>query len=476
MRSKGSVKAPEAAVSWHSLLSSGGGGLRFALAYFLLATVLALIYAWPLAADLSGAFFGFPVDALPEIRGPGAALPRPSAIIHHALYTALGGVAAFNAMQLLNIPFLALATFSFLFYITRDRGTSALFGLAAAFSPFHASHIMAHSAGIYWLPLSILFILKTVREGGYANPAILGLVSGFLAVENPSFGLFFILLVPLFILFHLPARAALPYAVKAFAISGSLFLVIVVVMAWPVLFGLFLPDSVGEGLDPRRLSDLFISSAKPLDYILPSVHNPFIGRFAPEPGINPLKGHRYAEHTLFLGYTVLFFSGCALYDALRAGKREARRTAFLFLAAALLMVLISSPPFLPLGGFTMDIEERMVSSDSRIFLPQYFLFKTFPFIKGYASAGGAAMVAFVVLAAMGFSAMFGRSRRKRTALLCAALLLAFEFAEYPSFRISSHAPEENGTAETRSGARGPAAPLPESGPGLTLDEFRLSLE
>lgn len=476
MRIKGGVKGLEAAGSGRGLLSPGTGGLRFALAYFLLATLLALIYAWPLAADLSGAFFGFPGDALTEAGGPGTALPRPSDAIRHALYRALGNVAAFNAMQLLNIPFLALATFSLIFRITRDRGTSALFGLAAAFSPFHASHLMAHSAGIYWLPLSILFILKTMREGGYANPAILGLVSGLLAVENPSFGLFFMLLVPLFVLFHLPARAALPDGVKAFAISGSLFLVIVVIMAWPVLFGLLLPDSVGEGLDPRRLSDLFISSAKPLDYLLPSVHNPFIGRFVPEPGIGPLKGHRYAEHTLFLGYTVLFFSGYALYSALRAGKREARRTALLFLAAALFMVLVSSPPFLPLGGFTMDIEERMVSSDSRIFLPQYFLFKMFPFIKGYASAGGAAMLAFMVLAAMGFSALFGRSRRKRTALLCAALLLAFEFAEFPSFRITRPGNGQNERLETRSLAHGPAAPIPETGHGLTPDEFRLSLK
>ncbi|MBW7957645.1 MAG: hypothetical protein H3C68_07100 [Deltaproteobacteria bacterium] len=403
-------------------------------------------------------------------------LPYPSAIVQYALCKALGDVASFNITKLLNFPFLALTTCSLLFYITRDRGTSALFGLAAAFSPYHDSHLIAHSINIYWFPLALLFLLRTMREGGYANPVILGLVSGFLTVENPSLGLFFILLVPLFVLFHLPDKAGLPYVIKAFAISGSVFSVIVVTMAWPLLIGLLLPDSVGEGLDPRRLSDLFISSAKPFDYLLPSVHNPFIGRLVPEPGIGPLKGHSYAEHTLFLGYTVLFLSACAIFRALRAGRPEAKRTALLFLAAALLMVLISSPPFMPFGGFTMDIEERMVSSESRIFLPQYLLFKVFPFIRGYSSAGGAAMLGFIVLAAMGFSALFGRSRRKKTALLCAALLLAVEFAEFPSFRITMHAPEKNGTTKTRSEARGPADPLQGQAPGLTQDDFRLSLK
>jgi len=454
--------------------SSGAAGALFALAYFLLASLLALSYTWPLASDISGAVFGFPGGA--GMSGlSGETLPGPSGVLRAALSEALDDAASFNITKLLNFPLLALASFSLLFYLTGDRGTSAVFGLAAAFSPFHTSHITAHSAGIYWLPLSFLFILKTLREGGYANPVLLGLVSGLLAVEAPSFGLFFMLLVPVFVLFHLPNKSGAAYLLKALALSGPVFSAVVVAMAWPLLLGLLLPVSVGEGLEPRRLSDLFISSAKPLDYLLPSVHNPFLGWLAPDLGGSPLKGHRYAEHTLYIGYTVLILSGCALYKPIRDGSREMRRTAFLFLAAALLMVLVSSPPFMPLGALEMNIEEGTASAESKILLPQYLLFKVFPFIRGYAGAGGAAMLSFTVLAAIGFSALFGRSRRKNSALACAALLLAVEFADFPAFRITRPPLEKSERLETRNAAPG-TADLQGTGAGLTEDEFSLSFK
>lgn len=432
------------------------------------------MYTWPLAADLSGAVFGFPGDIGMRTL-TGATLPGPSAVIGYALSRAFHEVVSFNVSKLLNFPLLALTSFSLLRHLTRDRSTSAVFGLAAAFSPYHTSHMIAHSAGIYWLPLSILFILKTMREGGYSSPVLLGLVSGILAVENPSFGLFFMLLAPVFVLFHLPDRAGAPYVLKALALSCSVFSVVVVAMAWPALLGLLLPESVGDGLEPRRLSDLFISSAKPLDYLLPSAHNPFLGRLVPDMGSGPLKGLLYAEHTLYLGYTVLFLSGCALYNALRAGSREMRRTTLLFLAVALLMVLVSFPPFMPLGGLEMNIEEGTVSAENRLFLPQYVLFKVFPFIRGYSGAGGAAMLAFIVLAATGFSALFGRSRLKKSALACAALLLALEFADFPAFRITSPQLEEENGAGTSVVMPETAEPQG-SGAGLTQGEFRLSLK
>lgn len=474
------MREAEARGRARDLVREGAGGVRFALAYFFLAALLAVIYSWPLATGVSNSFFGFPGDSLSGIWGiwwldfstssglafrevgylahpfgwdfSGAPLPYLFVSAQYALVKAFGDIAAFNIMKLLNFPLLALTTYSLLNYLTRDRETSALFGLAAAFSPYHAIHLMAHFANLYWLPLSILFLLKTLREGGYANPLLLGLVTGLLTIDNAYFGFFFMLLVPLFVVFHLPGRAGAPYLLKATALSGFVFSAVVVPMAWPVILGFLLPGSVGEGLDPRRLSDLFIFSAKPLDYLLPSVHNPFLGRFVPDLGISPLKGHRYTEHTLYLGYTVLFLSAFAIYAAFRDGRPEARRTALLFLAAALFMILLSAPPFIPLGGLDIDIEEKMVSADRKIVLPQYLIFKVFPFIRAYARAGGAAMLAFIVLAAMGFHALFGRSSRKRAALACVALLLAFEFAEFPGFRITRPAlPEAYRWLETQPG-------------------------
>lgn len=85
------------------------------------------------------------------------------------------------------------------------------------------------------------------------------------------------------------------------------------------------------------------------------------------------------------------------------------------------------------------------------------------------------MLSFTVLAAIGFSALFGRSRRKNSALACAALLLAVEFADFPAFRITRPPLEKSERLETRNAAPG-TADLQGTGAGLTEDEFSLSFK
>lgn len=444
--------------------------IPFGLSYFSLLCLLTVIYAWPLAAELKSAFFGFPGDSLSGIWGlwwldystsighpfqqvdylaypfgwdfSNAPLPYIFIAVSYVFVKLFGDMAAFNLMKLLSFPLAGLTTFYFLHYLTKDRLASALFGAAFAFSPYHTVHLMAHFANLYWLPLCFLFLLKSLREGGYMNAALFGLSWGLLAADNAYFGFFTGLLIPVFILFHLDSikgRGA-SYWVKAGAVAAAAFVVVIMPVAWPAIKASIAPDPGATGVESRRLSDLFIFSAKPLDYLMPSVHNPFLGWLVPDLGTGPLKGHRYTEHTLYLGYTVIALAALALYKGLRAGG-ALRRNVLLFVSAALFMMLISAPPFIPIGRFDIDVEQHTVTAEHRILLPQYVLFKIFPLIRVYSRAGAVAMFAFTALAATGFTFLAKRIGRGK-ALLIVALLLVIEFAEMPGFRITRPAESE----------------------------------
>ncbi|HBG47735.1 MAG TPA: hypothetical protein DDW94_12225 [Deltaproteobacteria bacterium] len=440
-------------------------GAFFAPFYFCAVSLMAVIYTWPLVADIRGSFLGFPGDSLPGIWGlwwldfstssglpftevgmlaypfgwdfSGAPLPYLFITIQYLSVKLFGDIAAFNLMKLASFPLLALTSYYLLFYVTRDRGASALFGAAYAFSPYHVIHTMAHFANLYWLPLALLFLLKSLREQGYSNTALFGLFWGLLTIDNAYFGFFVGLLIPVFLSFHLAdlKKSGFRYCFNGAVVAGVAFSIVVLPMAWPAIKGMLAPSAGVAGVEPRRLSDLFIFSAKPLDYLLPSVHNPFLGWAVPHFGIGPLKGHRYTEHTLFIGYALLFLAGFAMYKAFKPDEK-ARQTIFLFLAAALIMLLISAPPFIPLGEFDIDAGSRTVSAEHKLFLPQYILFKVLPSVRVYARAGGVAMLAFTVLAAVGFS-LFSRRFRSRKALIAAAsVIMMIEFAEFPDFRIT----------------------------------------
>ena len=218
-------------------------------------------------------------------------------------------------------------------------------------------------------------------------------------------------------------------------------------MFYPVLKGIFAAQGM-QGIETaivlRDFSDLFIFSAKPLDYLLPSKYNPFLGWLVPDFGMSPLKGHRYTEHTLYLGYSLLFLGGYAFYCALRkkgqlAVNSKDRQTVYLFFAIAIVAAILSAPPFIPLGKYHIDIQTREIFADYKIYLPQYFLYKIFPMFRVYARMGAVVLLAVSVLAAFGLREILVRINTQRMRYLFLSLfslIIFVEYAEFPSFRLT----------------------------------------
>jgi hypothetical protein len=452
----------------------------FEIYYFCAVTAFAIIYSFPLIISLSGIFYGFPWDSLGGIWNLWwlrfSYLNNISFHIHTYLSYSSGynlsnnpypylfnfigflltyftnEVAAFNIIKLISFPILAITAYFLIFYVTGIRTISAIVGLVYAFSPFHIIHNMAHFANLYWLPLAILFLLKLLREGGYRNAILFGLFWGFTFIDNAYYAYFLGLFVPVFIsasILNEEVRGNLIRIVflKNLLISFLVFLFIVFPMMYPMIKGIFFPQGsqiVSAYGGNRAFSDLFVFSAKPLDYLIPSKYNPFLGWLIPDFGMSPLKGHRYTEHTLYLGYSLILLGGHAFYCALRkkgqlAVNSKDRQTIYLFFAIAIVAAILSAPPFIPLGKYHIDIQTREIFAEHKLYLPQYFLYKLFPMFRVYARMGAVVLLAVCVLAAFGLreiSARINTLRMRYFFLFLFSLIIFIEYAEFPSFRLT----------------------------------------
>ena len=452
----------------------------FEVYLFLFSFFLILFFTYPLITNLSGIFFGWPGDSLGGIWGiwwlkfshhneipfqiynyiaypfgvdhSYEPLPYISNSFQFLSAILTNDIIAFNILKLLSFPLLALTSYLLFYYVTKDRISSAILGIVYAFSPFHTIHTMVHFTNLYWLPIALLFLLKTLNEGGNRNAVLFGLFWGICFVDNAYYGYFILLLIPFIVGAYLINKnkrnnITRAYYLKAAIISFTIFLLVILPELYPLLKGVALNNTAGSIQNAgivRAFSDLFIFSAKPLDYLLPSVHNPFLGWLIPDLGMGPLKGHKYTEHTLYLGYSLLFLAGYALYNAIKKNGRfginkEDRHSIYLFLTVAIVAVVLSAPPFIPLGKYEVNLQTREVFAEYKIYLPQYFLFKLFPMFRVYARMGAIVLLAVCILAAFGLRELLLRINTKRGKYLLIflfSLIIFIEFAEFPSFRIT----------------------------------------
>lgn len=451
----------------------------FETCLFLLSLIFIIIYTYPLITDLIEIFFGFPWDSLggiwslwwfkfSYIHGLSSKLhiylaypfgydtsnsPSPY-LFNFTLFLLTyftNEIIAYNILKLISFPILALTTYFLIHYLIKDKAVSAIIGLIYAFSPYHVIHNMAHFANMYWLPLAALFLLKLLKEVNYQNGILFGSFLGLTFIDYAYYAYFLLLLTPIFVAAFVLNKEKSGDILNLAFLKVSLLCFLVFVL---IIFPLFLPilkniffttnRETIKNILIRNFSDLFIFSAKPLDYFLPSKHNPFLGWLVPDFGLSPLKGHRYTEHTLYLGWSLILLAAYAFYCSLRKVRelgvnKEDRNTVYLFFAVAIVSIILSAPPFIPLGEYQIDFQTREVIAEHKIYLPQYFLYKLFPMFRAYARMGAIVLLAVCVMAAFGLREILAKNNSKKTKYFLLALfsiVIFIEYAEFPPFRLT----------------------------------------
>jgi len=148
-------------------------------------------------------------------------------------------VQTYNLMMLLVMTVSALGAYLLVEYVTGSRLGGLVAGTLFMVNPFVLDEMTVGSlemVAMQWVPLFILFMEKTRREGGWLNPVLAGI---FLALTGP-FNWMFGLLMAYFGIFY-TAWHAWSWQRRSFdckflkkaALAGVVFLVLILPLAWP---------------------------------------------------------------------------------------------------------------------------------------------------------------------------------------------------------------------------------------------------
>ncbi len=378
-------------------------------------------------------------------------------------------VAGYNLVLLLSFPAAALAMFWLAYRITGNRFAGFIAGLIYGFSPYHAWKAYNHlDLALIWpLPLYVLALWNLVKEpltkkGIFVKGGLAGVTLAACVLTNFYYGYFMLLLTGVFLLaFWLHGvwcqrRKYLNYIIPQLAalfVAGFL----AVILSMPFMYKTLLesrnPASSGESTLKqdafhRPFDNLISLSARPWDYLIPSQDHPIWGKYVPalydwiRTKSNDFKTISAVPHerTIYLGWVSLIFSLLSLWLWRRNSsfREKYGQAVFVFGATALVLVLISMPPFIIIKNIQLN-------------LPSFYLYKLFPMFRSYVRLGVVVLIGATVLAAMAIDFCLGQFtkfpryqiiRRSSLYLVPAvlAILVLLDFANIPPAKVIDFLP------------------------------------
>jgi hypothetical protein len=327
-----------------------------------------------------------------------------STTVLYALTAVVGATAAVGLFVMIGFVASAMAMFLFVRRYTGSPGIALIIGYAYGFYPYvvangeHPHHIHG------WV-----FVLMAWRMVElYQRPTIRnGLLAGAACVVALAWAPYFILLGG--VLFATLLVAALILAAWRGRLRSQLVPQLAgvgIVLAFlGFARGLTAIDVQAAAVGHATLVDLFAQSARPLNYLIPSGHNPVVGD-ATRPFLQARGWFDATEKSLYVGISIALL---ALVGVLAAvSRRLPRRTiplALMFSAVALVALAFSAPPKVTVAGHIVSF-------------PSYYVWKVESGWRIYERFVIVVMLGLCVVAAFGLQALIrGRGPRFTTAVL-----------------------------------------------------------
>jgi len=365
--------------------------------------------------------------------------------IARGLLGLLNDIGVRNVMIFATFPLSGLTMYLLAKKVTNDAYASFFCGVVYMLCPYHTAHALQHVtlSGIQWFPLYIYSLLLLDERRTPVALLVAAFSCAAIFCTDFYYVYFAMFLTAVFIGVQLLRRDGFQQAgglVLSLAVAALIAAAAVVPVHFEILQGIFQPARKGvvDQQFQRSVADLLTFSAKPLDYLLPSKYNPLFGRFIPDFGISPWKGHRLTEHTLYLGIVPLALAAVAVaWSARRRARGAALRIGFRFAFALVIAAgVISLPPVVPLGEFSFDPATRELVAAHQLFMPSHYLFKLVPFFRCYARFGLLVMLGVTILAGIGLSLVNGSlssTRKKILLTMLLSLAVMVEFLNLPPF-------------------------------------------
>lgn len=357
-------------------------------------------------------------------------------------------VLAWNIQILHNLFLSAFFSYLLVFYLTKSKLAGVLGGIIFGFCPYEFMRVWQHLGLTYnqWLPLVLLGAILLKEKGTIRNGLFFS-VSLFLLLSFDWSVIYFGIVILFCFLFYI-----LCYNWKfKFFKDGKLFLkdwqyykkvFVYLSLTVVILSPQFIPiknkieksnKTPASAFNPYRrpFEDLFLQSARPLSYLLPSVTHPVFGKFTERFIRSPLYGISYTEHTLYLGWVplILAFVAFRKWRKQRVKNHNFRTNSDFYIGFFILLAIVawlfSQPPWWKFGPV-------------KIFMPSFFMYKLLPMYRAYCRFGIVVMLAVAVLAGFGLKFILEKFKSQKTRIFLTSLfsgLVLFEFWNWPPYKI-----------------------------------------
>jgi len=313
----------------------------------------------------------------------------------------------YNIIVYLSFIFSAYGMFLLTKHLTKNYYASIVAGIIFSFGIYHLWHGERHVEllPLQFIPLSVLFLIKTVESNKIKDPIIGGIFLALGLISSVYLGFFHLLFfIPLILYFILTKRNL------QILFRIGILLIIFTSLAIPFVYGHYLAN-VGNERISMPLSSFNKGGADVANFVLPPpsqsltkiVDYPFETSFG-----------KSGEGWTFLGFTTIFLAFIALF---KTNKKEK----MIWIISGSFLAIISLGPFLKIYGI-----------DTGIQLPYYFLYEL-PYFDLFRAIGrGAVFVTFCVaiLAAYGINEIYKiHLITKRKKLLIVAIIGIFVIIE-----------------------------------------------
>ncbi len=366
---------------------------------------------------------------------------------YHLLNILFPVICAYNLHILLNLTLIGIFTYFLVYYVTKSRAGAFFSGVAFAYCPYQFIRVWQHFSLTYnqWIPL-ILFAIMYLMKSKEKKAFILLLISGLITFSNDWTIMYLsVFVIVVFFLYWMVQGFMSGVFGDRLRRKESLHFIKRIFLAFLIVFLLLSPQFIrlfqykmkaNKNILPsafnvynRPFEDLFVQSARPLSYLLPSFSHPVFGQFTSSFVGNNLYGTSFTEHTLYLGFIPLFLAFIAIktWRKRKCAGAKSEDDFYLgyFVVLAILSWLFSQPPWWQIGPI-------------KVYMPSFFMYKIMPMFRAYCRFGIVLMLAVSVLAGFGLKYYLERFKTLRIKVVIVSLVflcVLFEFFSWPAYKV-----------------------------------------
>mgnify|MGYP005840152563 CR=1 FL=1 len=323
-------------------------------------------------------------------------------------------VLIYNLLILISFPLAGLSMYLLIRYLTKNSFAGIIGGFIFAFSPYHIAHSLHHLnlSTIYFIPLFILFFIKSIRnkDNKKLNIFLASLLFILCAISHWNyfiFNLFFILFSFVYLVFkNKKSKSIFKIIYKIIIITGAAIIILSPLITSMLIVGWNNPDiQANVGGHNEHVADL-------MAYILPHSNHLFSNTDFVNNIRTDFTGNSW-ETSVYLGIPILLLIAVFF-------KRIIKQTAVYF-GGLIIFLLLSSGTYLHFQGIELPIV-----------LP-YYLIQKIPFLASARIPARNIIFVYIFLAIIiGFiiNYLFIKIKNKRLFALCLSIIFMIIFIDY----------------------------------------------